>query len=81
MLTQVKTFPYLKDKAIYLAIKLSTARKPKLTQYSLVEIPTGVVGARFVSLPSNSDKRYIILLDDIIRYNLPEVFSCSGLTI
>ncbi len=78
MLTQVKTFPYLKDKAIYLAIKLSTARKPKLTQYSLVEIPTGVVGARFVSLPSNSDKRYIILLDDIIRYNLPEVFSMFG---
>ncbi len=77
MLTQVKTFPYLKDKAIYLAIKLSTARKPRLTQYSLVEIPTGV-GGRFVSLPSTTDKRYIILLDDIIRYNLPEVFAMFG---
>ena len=78
MLTQVKTFPYLKDKAIYLAIKLSVARKPRSTQYSLVEIPTGIVGGRFVSLPSNSDKRYIILLDDIIRYNLPEVFAMFG---
>ena len=77
MLTQVKSFPYLKDKAIYLAIKLSIARKPRLTQYSLVEIPTGV-GGRFITLPSHNDKNYIILLDDIIRYNLPEVFSMFG---
>ncbi len=74
MLTQVKTFPYLKDKAIYLSIKLSVDKKPRLKQYALVEIPTDVVG-RFIELPSNNRKHYVILLDDIIRYNLPEVFS------
>jgi len=78
MLTQVKTFPYLKDKAIYLAIKLSVDRKPRSTQYALVEVPG--VGSRFITLPSEKDKHYIILLDDIIRYNLPEVFAMFGFT-
>ena len=77
MLTQVKSFPYLKDKAIYLAIKLSTPRKPRSTQYSLVEIPSGV-GGRFITLPGEGPKHHIILLDDIIRFNLPEVFAMFG---
>ena len=77
MLTQVKSFPYLKDKAIYLAIKLSVDRKPRATQFALVEIP-GNVGGRFITLPSQNDKHCIILLDDIIRYNLPEVFAMFG---
>ncbi len=77
MLTQVKSFPYLKDKAIYLAIKLSVDRKPRSTQYALVEIPSGV-GGRFIILPSEKGKQCIILLDDIIRYNLPEVFAMFG---
>jgi polyphosphate kinase len=73
MLNQVKHFPYLKDKSIYLAIKLSVEGKPKLTQYALVEIPTEQV-SRFVILPSSNGSQYVILLDDIIRHNLPEVF-------
>ena len=73
MLNQVKQFPYLKDKSIYLAIKLSVNEKPKMTQYALVEIPTDQV-ERFVILPSSNDNQYVILLDDIIRHNLPEVF-------
>jgi polyphosphate kinase len=77
MLAQVKSFPYLKDKAIYFAIKLSVSKHTKLTQYALAEIPTDVV-PRFVTLPSENNNHYIILLDDIIRYNLPEVFSIFG---
>ena len=74
MLNQVKHFPYLKDKSIYLAIKLTATGKPKLTQYALVEIPSDQVG-RFVILPSVNSNQYVILLDDIIRHNLPDVFS------
>ena len=74
MINQVKTFPYLKDKVIYLAVKLSTKGKPRDKQYSLIEVPTDVVN-RFLILPSQNQNQYIILLDDIIRYNLPEVFS------
>lgn len=71
MLNQVKQFPYLRDKVIYLAIKLTNG---KSKQFSLVEIPTDSTD-RFVILPSHNQNQYIILLDDIIRYNLPEVFS------
>ncbi len=71
MLNQVKQFPYLRDKVIYLAIKLTNGRTK---QYSLVEVPSDSTD-RFVILPSNNQNQYIILLDDIIRYNLPEVFS------
>ena len=71
MLNQVKQFPYLRDKVIYLAIKLTHG---KTKQYSLVEVPSDSTD-RFVILPSHNQNQYIILLDDIIRYNLPEVFS------
>lgn len=71
MLNQVKQFPYLRDKVIYLAIKLNNG---KSKQFSLLEIPATTTD-RFVILPSHNQNQYIILLDDIIRYNLPEVFS------
>lgn len=71
MLNQVKQFPYLRDKVIYLAIKLTGSHKK---QYALVEVPAETT-PRFVTLPSQNKQQYIILLDDIIRYNLPEVFS------
>ncbi|MBS1622727.1 MAG: polyphosphate kinase 1 [Bacteroidetes bacterium] len=74
MLSQVKRFPYLKDKSIYLAVKLSTKGQPRLTQYALLEIPSDPEG-RFVILPSTNHNHYVMLLDDIIRYNLPSVFS------
>ena len=38
MLAQVKSFPYLKDKVIYFAIKLSVNKKPKLTSSDLREM-------------------------------------------
>ncbi|MFN8276820.1 MAG: polyphosphate kinase 1 [Chitinophagales bacterium] len=74
MLNQVQAFPELKDRAIYLAIKLSVNRQPKSTQYALVEIPTHQL-PRFVLLPRTGAKQQIILVDDIIRYNLPDLFS------
>lgn len=77
MLNQVKSFPYLKDKVIYLAVKLSNKQKPAQKQYALIEVPTDVV-PRFITLPTTNKNQYIILLDDIIRYNLPDVFSMFG---
>ncbi len=73
MLQQVQKFPYLKDKTIYLAIKLSSSANPKQFQYSLIEIPTDVVD-RFIILPSPKQQKHIILLDDVIRFCLPEIF-------
>jgi polyphosphate kinase len=73
MLQNLDKFPYLKDKSIYLATKLSK-KKHKAYEYALIEIPTTVL-PRFIVLPSIGEKKYIILLDDVIRYNLQEVFA------
>ena len=74
MIDTAPKFPYLKDKAIYLAIKLSRKDKSRKSKYSLIEIPTDVV-SRFLVLPAEENKKKIILLDDVIRYCLDTIFS------
>ncbi len=73
MLDQAPTFPMLKDSAIYLAIKISQNDKPRNTKYAVAEIPTTIV-SRFFILPSTSSHKVVILLDDIIRFCLPDLF-------
>ncbi|MDP4210332.1 MAG: polyphosphate kinase 1 [Bacteroidota bacterium] len=73
MLRNLEKFPFLKDKSIYLATKLSRTKPQKDFEYALIEIPT--VLPRFLVLPKNGDKKYVILLDDVIRYNLNIVFA------
>jgi polyphosphate kinase len=79
MLNDLQEFPLLKDTSGYLAIKLTMKSKNKLPfsskeiRYAVVEIPNTI--NRFVVLPSNSKKQYIILLDDVIRYNLNNIFN------
>lgn len=74
MLRNLEKFPYLKDKSIYLATKLSKARSKKDFEYALIELPTAVL-PRFIVLPQVDSKKYIILLDDVIRCNLKDVFT------
>lgn len=79
MLNDLEEFPLLKDTSGYLAVKLIMKSKEKShlnskeIRYAVVEIPNTV--NRFVVLPSNSEKQYIILLDDVIRYNLNNIFN------
>jgi polyphosphate kinase len=74
LLSNVDKFPYLKDKSIYLMVKLSSTEPDVKTDYALIEIPTNVL-PRFIVLPSENDKKFIILLEDVIRYSLDDVFS------
>ena len=66
MLNDLEEFPLLKDTSGYLAVKLvmnSKSRFQFLSQeirYAVVEIPNTI--NRVVVLPSNSEKKYIILL-------------------
>jgi len=74
MLTNLEKFPELTDKSIYLAVKLAKKYFPGEHEYSLIEIPsTGL--SRFIVLPEIDHKHYIILLDDVIRLCLNEVYS------
>lgn len=64
----------LKDKSIYLAVDMFNNQQEKVKhQYALIRVPDNL--DRFVVLPAQDDKRYIIILDDIIRHNLHKVFS------
>ena len=62
--------PRLKDSAAYLAIKMKLSDTEN--QYALLEIPRSVY--RFVVLPKVDDKDSIIILDNLIRYNLDSIF-------
>ncbi|MCX7987645.1 MAG: polyphosphate kinase 1 [Bacteroidales bacterium] len=75
LLSNVNKFPYMKDKSIYFAIKLeNTKTNPHNIDYALMEIPSPLLN-RFVQLPSHDGKKYVILLDDIIRYCLKDIFA------
>jgi polyphosphate kinase len=74
MLNNVDKFPYLKDKSIYFAIKL-TSNKPSIpVEYALMEIPSPLLN-RVILLPSVDDKKFIIFIDDIIRFCLHDLFA------
>ncbi len=76
ILNDLMRFPTLKDTAAYLAVKMvldKNATESNGIRYALIEIPQGV--DRFVVLPPEGDKQFIIILDDLIRYCLSSIFS------
>jgi len=64
--------PNLTDDAIFLAIILRKKRTGD-KRYALMEIPISLL-PRFIVLPEIEEERYIIYLDDIIRYGLKDIF-------
>jgi len=72
MLSDKREFPKLKNDSIYLAAKMTEFQKNKV-RYALIEIPKTV--NRFIVLPHVNDSvKKVILLDDIIRFNLKDIF-------
>ncbi|WP_299361888.1 polyphosphate kinase 1 [Winogradskyella sp.] len=63
--------PELKDSAAYLSVKMSSETGP--TQYALIEISKAM--DRFIVLPSKGDSNYIIMVDDLIRHCLDDIFN------
>lgn len=77
MLENVQDASWLRDKSIYLAIDLRKSMQPDDRTFALIKVPTSSL-PRFVLLPKQDNKTYIILLDDVIRYGLPGIFSVLG---
>lgn len=69
ILDKKNAFPKLRDYAIYLAVKIEDS-KGKI-KYALIQIPTDT--SRF-KLLFDKEKTDVILIDDIIRLNLFEIF-------
>jgi polyphosphate kinase len=77
MVDENKPFPYMKDKSGYLFVRLISTSEKQKNKYALIEIPSRVT-SRFIILPQEKNKKYIILLDDVIRYNVNEIFAVYG---
>ena len=74
MIDESKAFPYLKDKSSYLYVKLISTLGKKSTKYALIEVPSKSI-SRFLVLPEKNKNKYVILLDDVIRFCLNEIFA------
>jgi polyphosphate kinase len=72
ILNDLAEFPVLKDTVGYLAVKLVMKNTLEI-RYAVIEIPKTI--NRFVVLPSDDEKQYVILLDDVIRHNLNAIFN------
>ncbi len=71
ILNDLVVLPNLKDSAAYLAVKMQMKDGSK--QFALIEIPKSV--DRFIELPKEGDKNYIIMVDDLLRYCLSDIFN------
>ena len=71
ILSDTVELPNLKDSAAYLAVNLKL--KNDENQYALIEISKSM--NRFVVLPELDGNDYIILLDDLLRYCLHDIFN------
>jgi polyphosphate kinase len=69
--------PSFVDNHIFLGIMMRKNVPPFDEKFAIIEIPTKNL-SRFVSLPSPRAEQHIMLLEDLIRFNLPMIFSHLG---
>jgi len=81
MASQLPKFPVLQEQAIYLAVHLQAARKRAKnaikSEYAIVEVPTDEL-SRFIVLPAHHGDITVMLLEELVIFGLPELFSISG---
>jgi polyphosphate kinase len=84
ILNDLAEFPLLKDTSGYLVVKMVLKKEEKSkilkrvkakeeSRYAVIEIPKSI--NRFVEIPSENENQYLILLDDVIRFNLDSIFN------
>ena len=69
--------PSFVDNHIFLGIMMRKNDAPFDEKFAIIEIPTKNL-SRFISLPSPQGEQHIMLLEDLIRFNLPVIFSYLG---
>ncbi|MGC4066378.1 MAG: polyphosphate kinase 1 [Polyangiaceae bacterium] len=68
-----RELPAFRDQFIYLAVELTVPSR-KTPIYAFIEVPTDSL-SRFHILPKSEDGDYIVLLEDVIRLCLGEIFA------
>ncbi len=78
LLHENTAMPYLRDKSLYIGIAMQKKEWQYQSNYAIIEIPSRFVG-RFVLLPTSDPKeKNVMLLEDVITFNLPHIFSYFG---
>lgn len=77
MVEGITQLPYLREKSIYLAVLLSKRDHSLKRKYAIIEVPSKILG-RFREIPAPPGEHNIILLEDVIRCNLKNIFSFFG---
>lgn len=77
MIESIPKMPLLHDRSIYLACTLRSQQNRVVPRYALIEIPVPPL-PRFIELPADDGSQNLILLEDVIRYNLPAIFGPFG---
>jgi polyphosphate kinase len=73
LLNAKKIKPFLNNAALYLALVLEDKEKNHIIDYALVNIPSDQTD-RFIELPSVSGSHEIIILDEIVRHSIVDLF-------
>lgn len=77
LLDDHRPMPYLRDKSLYLGVAMKKTDWQYETKFAVIEIPTAQ-NDRFILLPSPHKEVHLILLEDVITFNLPYIFSFFG---
>ncbi|MFD1770495.1 polyphosphate kinase 1 [Sphingobacterium suaedae] len=77
LLDEARPMPYLRDKSLYLGIAMRKTDWEYETRFAIIENPTRSNG-RFLLLPSPKGEKHVMLLEDVIKFNLPYIFSYFG---
>jgi polyphosphate kinase len=72
IISKRRSLPDLKDDAIYLGVILKK-HCPEKSIYALLELPVDALG-RFFIVPSSDRSTCMLLLEDVIRYELKDIF-------
>ncbi|MBC7383590.1 MAG: polyphosphate kinase 1 [Bacteroidia bacterium] len=74
VIDDLKQIPHLKDRSIYLAVRMKNSKSGAEPKHAIIEVPTGMIN-RFYSLPVKAEYTHIIFLENILRANLHHIFS------
>lgn len=73
-----KPLPYIREKSLFIGIAMRRKEWQYESQYAFIEVPVTANG-RFVLLPTeDKEQKDVMLLEDVIIYNLPYIFSYFG---
>lgn len=77
LLVRKKVRPFMKTGQPYMALEMvskDSNKHKQMDRYAMIKIPTDHNISRFVELPQNDDKHYIMFVEDVIMKHIDAIF-------